>query len=77
MRDPVRLGALISDEHFGPTAYFQGKLRKLTAQAGELCELFVQRMNDEVNRALAGPVVRGDMMEGHIDGLPNIRLKVV
>jgi 2-keto-4-pentenoate hydratase/2-oxohepta-3-ene-1,7-dioic acid hydratase in catechol pathway len=24
-----------------------------------------------------GPVVRGDMMEGHIDGLPNIRLKVV
>jgi 2-keto-4-pentenoate hydratase/2-oxohepta-3-ene-1,7-dioic acid hydratase in catechol pathway len=24
-----------------------------------------------------GPVVRGDIMEGHIDGLPNIRLKVV
>ena len=24
-----------------------------------------------------GPVVRGDLMEGHIDGLPNIRLKVV
>ena len=24
-----------------------------------------------------GPVVPGDMMEGHIDGLPNIRLKVV
>ena len=24
-----------------------------------------------------GPVVRGDVMEGHIDGLPNIRLKVV
>jgi 2-keto-4-pentenoate hydratase/2-oxohepta-3-ene-1,7-dioic acid hydratase in catechol pathway len=24
-----------------------------------------------------GPVVRGDLMEGHIDGLPSIRLKVV
>ncbi|WP_228527117.1 fumarylacetoacetate hydrolase family protein [Noviherbaspirillum soli] len=24
-----------------------------------------------------GPVVRGDIMEGHIDGLPNIRVKVV
>jgi len=24
-----------------------------------------------------GPVVRGDVMEGHIDGLPNIRVKVV
>ena len=24
-----------------------------------------------------GPVVRGDQMEGHIDGLPNIQLKVV
>ena len=40
--------ALISDEHFGPTAYFEGKLRKLTAQAGKLCEAFVSRMNQEV-----------------------------
>ncbi|MES2024242.1 MAG: fumarylacetoacetate hydrolase family protein [Pseudomonadota bacterium] len=24
-----------------------------------------------------GPVVRGDIMEGHIDRLPNITLKVV
>jgi fumarylpyruvate hydrolase len=24
-----------------------------------------------------GPVVRGDVMEGHIDGLPDIRVKVV
>lgn len=25
----------------------------------------------------AGPVVRGDLMEGHVDGLPGIRVKVV
>jgi fumarylpyruvate hydrolase len=24
-----------------------------------------------------GPVVRGDAMEGHIDGLPNLSVKVV
>jgi 2-keto-4-pentenoate hydratase/2-oxohepta-3-ene-1,7-dioic acid hydratase in catechol pathway len=24
-----------------------------------------------------GPVVKGDLMEGHIDGLPNISVKVV
>jgi 2-keto-4-pentenoate hydratase/2-oxohepta-3-ene-1,7-dioic acid hydratase in catechol pathway len=24
-----------------------------------------------------GPVVKGDTMEGHIDGLPNITLKVI
>jgi hypothetical protein len=24
-----------------------------------------------------GPVVRGDVMEGHIDGLPNLSVKVV
>lgn len=24
-----------------------------------------------------GPVVRGDIMEGHIDGLPNLSVKVV
>ncbi|MEO7033083.1 MAG: metallophosphoesterase [Polyangiaceae bacterium] len=41
--------ALISDEHFGPTAYFQGKLRKLTAHAGEFCKAFVKRMNSEVH----------------------------
>lgn len=53
--------ALISDEHFGPTAYFQGKLRKLTAHAGELCEAFVRRMNDEVQPDLV--VNLGDVIE--------------
>ena len=53
--------ALISDEHFGPTAYFQGKLRKLTAQAGQLCEAFVKRMNDEVRPELV--VNLGDAIE--------------
>jgi len=53
--------ALISDEHFGPTAYFQGKLRKLTAHAGELCEAFVKRMNDEVQPDLV--VNLGDVIE--------------
>jgi len=53
--------ALISDEHFGPTAYFQGKLRKLTAEAGKLCEAFVTRMNDEVRPDLV--VNLGDVIE--------------
>jgi Icc protein len=37
--------ALISDEHFGPRAYHEGKLRKLTERAAELSERFVERMN--------------------------------
>jgi Icc protein len=37
--------ALISDVHFGPLAYFQGKLRKLTHQAQALTAAFVDRMN--------------------------------
>jgi len=53
--------ALISDEHFGPTAYFQGKLRKLTAHAGQLCEAFVTRMNDELKPELV--VNLGDVIE--------------
>ena len=53
--------ALISDEHFGPTAYFQGKLRKLTAHAGELCQAFVRRMNNEVKPDLV--VNLGDVIE--------------
>jgi 3',5'-cyclic AMP phosphodiesterase CpdA len=38
--------ALISDVHFGPAAYFGGKLRKLTHHAGALTQNFVERMND-------------------------------
>jgi 3',5'-cyclic-AMP phosphodiesterase len=40
--------ALITDLHFGPEARFGGKLRKLTAHAGELARAFVERMNREV-----------------------------
>src|SRR5262245_39797915 len=37
--------ALITDEHFGPRAYFGGKLRKLSHEAPELTRRFVERMN--------------------------------
>jgi 3',5'-cyclic AMP phosphodiesterase CpdA len=37
--------ALISDVHFGPLAYHEGKLRKMTHQAGALTRRFVDRMN--------------------------------
>lgn len=37
--------ALISDEHFGPQAFFGGKLRKLSAEAEPLTRAFVQDMN--------------------------------
>ena len=53
--------ALISDEHFGPTAYFEGKLRKLTANANALTQAFVTRMNDEVRPDLV--VNLGDVIE--------------
>lgn len=39
---------IITDLHFGPEARHEGKLRKLTAHAGELTRAFVRRMNDEV-----------------------------
>ena len=58
--------ALISDEHFGPAAYFQGKLRKLTAHAGELCQAFVTRMNDEVHPDLV--INLGDVIEDESRG---------
>jgi Icc protein len=37
--------ALVTDLHFGPEARFGGKLRKLTARAGELARAFVETMN--------------------------------
>lgn len=43
----VRIG-VVSDVHFGPAAYFDGKLRKLTHKAPELLDAFVTRMNEEV-----------------------------
>jgi len=53
--------ALISDEHFGPRAYHEGKLRKLTDRAGELTERFVERMNQFVRPDLV--INLGDVIE--------------
>jgi 3',5'-cyclic AMP phosphodiesterase CpdA len=53
--------ALITDLHFGPEARFAGKLRKLTAHAGELTHAFVDRMNREVKPDLV--VNLGDDIE--------------
>ena len=40
--------AFITDLHFGPKAYFDGKLRKLTHEAANFTERFVAKMNAEV-----------------------------
>ncbi len=53
--------ALVTDIHFGPEAQFGGKLRKLTAHAGELLRAFVARMNREVRPDLV--VNLGDDIE--------------
>jgi Icc protein len=53
--------AFITDLHFGPEARFGGKLRKLTAHAGELARAFVARMNTEVHPDLV--VNLGDDIE--------------
>jgi 3',5'-cyclic AMP phosphodiesterase CpdA len=53
--------ALVTDMHFGPEARFGGKLRKLTAHAGELLRAFVERMNREVRPDLV--VNLGDDIE--------------
>lgn len=47
MSEDITLG-LVTDLHFGPEARWHGKLRKLTAKAGELARAFVRRMNEEV-----------------------------
>ena len=41
--------ALVSDVHFGPAAYHEGKLRKLTHRAPELLTSVIERLN-EVDR---------------------------
>lgn len=38
----------LTDLHFGPAAYFDGKLRKLTHRAGELTRAAVAAMNEDV-----------------------------
>jgi 3',5'-cyclic AMP phosphodiesterase CpdA len=47
MAEELTLG-IVTDLHFGPEARWEGKLRKLTHQAGDLARAFVRRMNDEV-----------------------------
>ena len=53
--------ALISDEHFGPQAFFDGKLRKLTAEAEPLTRAFVERMNRHERPELV--INLGDVIE--------------
>jgi 3',5'-cyclic AMP phosphodiesterase CpdA len=52
---------IVSDLHFGPEARHEGKLRKLTAHAGELTRAFVREMNDVVKPDLV--VNLGDDIE--------------
>jgi 3',5'-cyclic AMP phosphodiesterase CpdA len=52
---------IVTDLHFGPEARWEGKLRKLTHQAGELTRAFVRRMNDDVRPDLV--VNLGDDIE--------------
>ncbi len=60
MKTDLVLG-LVTDLHFGPEAHFQGRLRKLTARAGELTADFVDRMNRQVRPDLV--VNLGDDIE--------------
>lgn len=53
--------ALFSDQHFGPLAYFEGKLRKLSHQAGGLSRAFVERMVEVEHPDLV--VNLGDVVE--------------
>ncbi|MCC6904057.1 MAG: metallophosphoesterase [Polyangiaceae bacterium] len=53
--------ALFSDQHFGPKAFFAGKLRKLSHEAGTLTRAFVERMNTVERPALV--VNLGDVLE--------------
>lgn len=53
--------ALVSDVHFGPAAYHEGKLRKLTHEAEQLTRAFVERMNREVRPELV--INLGDVLE--------------
>jgi 3',5'-cyclic AMP phosphodiesterase CpdA len=52
---------LVTHLHFGPEAAWRGKLRKLTAHAGDLARAFVDRMNHEVKPDLV--VNLGDDIE--------------
>jgi 2-keto-4-pentenoate hydratase/2-oxohepta-3-ene-1,7-dioic acid hydratase in catechol pathway len=47
------------------------------SKLSEANELFPGDIIYSGTPANVGPVVRGDLMEGHIDGLPNLSVKVV
>lgn len=53
--------AFLTDVHFGPRAYYGGKLRKLTDLAGPLTRDFVARMNEQERPDLV--VNLGDVIE--------------
>jgi len=53
--------ALIADIHVGPRAYFDGQLRKLSHQALELTQHFVERMRQQIKPDLV--VNLGDAIE--------------
>lgn len=44
---PLKIG-FVTDVHFGPKAFFDGKLRKLTHHAAELTREVVRAMNEDV-----------------------------
>lgn len=58
--------ALITDVHFGPPAFFDGKLRKLSHEAGRLTGDFVERMNTVERPELV--VNLGDVIEDESSG---------
>jgi 3',5'-cyclic AMP phosphodiesterase CpdA len=60
MADGLTLG-IVTDLHFGPEAWFEGKLRKLTHLGPALATDFVKRMNDVVHPDLV--VNLGDDIE--------------
>jgi 3',5'-cyclic-AMP phosphodiesterase len=53
--------ALFGDQHFGPKAFFEGKLRKLSHEAERLCREFVRAMNERERPDLV--VNLGDVIE--------------
>lgn len=48
MRSVALTIGFVTDLHFGPQAFHEGKLRKLTHHAGALTKEVVRRMNDEL-----------------------------
>src|SRR5262245_40531301 len=60
MRGSMRF-ALVSDVHFGPNAYYGGKLRKLTDRAPELLARTVETLNRDEHPELL--INLGDAIE--------------